>query len=123
MDIQPAPLRGSIALTNNREGTNVLEKLTVATFADRVHETFRIDADGTPVDVELIEVTDLTSRGGPEAGKRERAPFSIVFRGPREPVPPQRIYRLEHAEIGAFELFLVPIGPDAQGMRYEAIFT
>jgi hypothetical protein len=32
---------------------------------------------------------------------------------------PQRIFRLEHAELGAFELFLVPIGPG----EYEAVFT
>jgi hypothetical protein len=30
---------------------------------------------------------------------------------------------MEHAAIGTFELFLVPIGPDREGMRYEAIFT
>jgi uncharacterized protein DUF6916 len=24
---------------------------------------------------------------------------------------------------GAFELFLVPLGPDEAGMRYEAVFT
>jgi hypothetical protein len=36
---------------------------------------------------------------------------------------PQRIYRIEHATLGAFDLFLVPIGPDAQGLRYQAVFT
>jgi hypothetical protein len=30
---------------------------------------------------------------------------------------------MEHPEIGVFELFLVPIGPDEKGLRYEAIFT
>jgi len=102
----------------------VLEKLTIATFAERLGETFRIHPDGTHhLSVELIEVTDLTSRGGAEAAGRARAPFSIVFRGPRETVLPQRIYRMEHERIKALELFLVPIGPDAEGMRYEAIFT
>jgi hypothetical protein len=52
-----------------------------------------------------------------------RAPFSIVFRGPATPILPQRIYRLEHPAIGSFDLFLVPIGPDERGLRYEAIFT
>ncbi|MBO0879454.1 MAG: hypothetical protein J2P17_03600 [Mycobacterium sp.] len=50
-------------------------------------------------------------------------PFSLVFRGPREPVMVQRIYRLDNDKLGSFELFLVPIGPDDHGMRYEAVFT
>ena len=30
---------------------------------------------------------------------------------------------LGHAELGSLGIFLVPVGPDAEGMRYEAIFT
>jgi hypothetical protein len=29
---------------------------------------------------------------------------------------------MEHEEIGALDIFLVPIGPDEEGPRYEAIF-
>jgi hypothetical protein len=29
---------------------------------------------------------------------------------------------MEHEEIGAFDIFLVPIGPDEEGLLYEAIF-
>jgi hypothetical protein len=36
---------------------------------------------------------------------------------------PQRIHPVEHDRLGRFELFLVPVGPDHIGMRYEAIFT
>jgi hypothetical protein len=72
----------------------------------------------------LVETADLSTGGGQGvAGSRRRAPFSTVFRGPATPILPQRIYRLQHPEIGGFELFLVPIGPDERGMRYEAIFT
>jgi hypothetical protein len=49
--------------------------------------------------------------------------FSLLFRGPLEPVFPQCIYRLSHATLGGIELFLVPLGPDGQGMRYEAVFN
>lgn len=70
------------------------------------------------IEWELIEVTDL---GEPGAGGL-RAPFSLVFRGPREPLVPQGIRRLEHAGLGELDLFLVPIGPDEAGMRYEAVF-
>ena len=36
---------------------------------------------------------------------------------------PQAIYRLEHAALGAMDVFLVPIGRVADGIRYEAIFN
>lgn len=36
---------------------------------------------------------------------------------------PQGIHRVEHEQLGSLEIFLVPLGPDQQGMRYEAIFT
>jgi hypothetical protein len=57
-------------------------------------------------------------------GPRQQ-PFSVYFRGPRTPVLPQRIYRIEHHGMGSFDLFLVPIGPDPKGgwMVYEAVFN
>ena len=36
---------------------------------------------------------------------------------------PQRIYQVEHDAMGAYEIFLVPVGKDATGVLYEAIFT
>ena len=36
---------------------------------------------------------------------------------------PQLIYSLEHATLGTLEVFLVPVGPDAVGMRYDAVFS
>ena len=101
----------------------MLETFTLATFSGRLGETFRLRADAAHmIDLELLEATDLGERSAP-IEQRKRTPFSIVFRGPRNVVLPQQIYRVEHDAIGAFELFLVPIGPDQSGMRYEAIFT
>jgi len=106
----------------------MLEGFTLTTFTNYLHETFRLYPDAANAeqyfDLVLIEATDLGTegqRGGSATPRRE--PFSIVFRGPRTPILPQRIYRVAHPEIGDFELFLVPIGPDEQGMRYEAVFT
>ncbi len=103
----------------------MLDQFTSETFAPHRHEIFRVSADSAaPLDVSLIEVTELG--GGPGhmgSGPSGRVPFSLVFRGPTQPVLPQQIYRLAHDGIGEFDLFLVPIGPDAEGMRYEAIFT
>jgi hypothetical protein len=50
-------------------------------------------------------------------------PFSILLRGPAEPVLPQGIFRLEHPRLGAADVFFVPIGRDDRGTAYEAIFS
>jgi hypothetical protein len=89
-------------------------------FARHRHERFRVALENDEVDVELIEATDL----GPAAvvaGRRRT--FSLVFRGPRDPALPQKIHSLNHAALGVLQIFLVPIGPDGVGMRYEAIFN
>ncbi|MDX6508976.1 MAG: hypothetical protein QOG81_728, partial [Gaiellaceae bacterium] len=36
---------------------------------------------------------------------------------------PQQIYRFDHDELGTLEIFIVPIGTDEGGVRYEAVFT
>jgi hypothetical protein len=98
----------------------MLDRLTHEDFAGLVGDRFRLVAGPeAALEVELIEATAL--RAAAEAPRRQ--PFSLVFRAPASVVLPQRIYRVEHARFGALDLFLVPIGPDAQGMRYEAVFN
>lgn len=101
-----------------------LQELTVQTFVGHIGSAFRIAIEPAGVlAVELIDAESLSVRNRPTAGASMRAPFNLLFRGPMSPVLPQRIYRFEHDSIGTFELFIVPIGPDAIGMRYEAIFN
>jgi uncharacterized protein DUF6916 len=88
----------------------MLEKATAETFSPHVQSKFRIE-DGP--EVQLEEVRTL----GTESDD-QRAPFSIVFSGPQEQTLPQQTYKVEHDELGGFELFLVPLGPG----RYEAVF-
>lgn len=98
----------------------MLEGLKIEDFLERVGEEFRVVTDEVAVGLVLVEVTDLARRDG--SGPR-RSPFSLIFRGPLAPVMPQRTYGLEHASLGRLEIFIVPIGPDASGMRYEAVFN
>jgi hypothetical protein len=100
-----------------------LATFSIDMFNGRVGQSFRIHHGPKAASLELVEVTDLTSRAGAAVTHYERAPFSLVFRGPSDLVLQQQIFKLEHEGIGAFELFLVPLGPDAKGTRYEAIFT
>ncbi len=102
----------------------MLESFTVGTFSGHLGSNFRIYPDTLePLEVELISAIELGGGTGDEEPTGRRQPFSIVFRGPKDILLPQRIYRIEHDRIGGFELFLVPIGPDEQGLLYEAIFT
>jgi hypothetical protein len=96
----------------------VLEDFTVETFAPRVGETFRVDTGSATVEMCLTEVTE--SEG---AGPSGRTPFSLVFLDAGGEVLPQHIYPFEHDELGSFEIFIVPIGQDPDGVRYEAVFT
>ncbi len=102
----------------------MLETFTVATFAPHVGETFRISTDGSQSpDLQLVEATDLSTRYPSEQAKERGRPFSIIFRGPRDILLPQRTYRVEHDQIGTFDLFIVPVGQDRDGLRYEAVFN
>ena len=100
----------------------MVENFDASTFSERGGEPFRLHCDdGSTLDLELASVAP--GPAPPSDAGRQRAPFSIVFRGPLEPVLPQRIYGFEHDELGSFELFIVPIGPDEAGMQYEAVFS
>jgi hypothetical protein len=94
-----------------------LAELTLATFEPHVGDAFTVAADG----VQLELVLSAAQSAGEWPGGRE--PFRLVFDGPREPLLPQSIYRLEHARLGALEIFVVPIGQGADATTYEAIFT
>jgi hypothetical protein len=103
----------------------VLDKLTHASFNPYVQDTFLIrPGDGEPLEAKLISVTELPA-GQPNTDQSGgRTPFSIIFRTANsERVLRQAIYTLEHPDMGEFGIFLVPIGPDEHGMRYEAVFT
>ena len=95
-----------------------LEALTAGDFAPLLHERFLLAAGGaSPFDVELIDVSEMAAAGD------SRSQFSLVFRGGPTPPIAQGIHRLEHDRLGRLDLFLVPLGPDGDGQRYEAVFT
>ncbi len=49
--------------------------------------------------------------------------FSLFLRGPAEPRLPQGTVTLTHPVHGDLDLFMTPIGRDAQGCRYEIVFN
>jgi len=68
------------------------------------------------MEVELIKVSELLI-----SPSQER--FSIEFQGPSETRATQGTYTFEHEDMGTFDLFIVPIRQDPNGIIYEAVFN
>jgi len=88
-----------------------------ADFATHLNSKFRIRIDDAQtVESELTELSELMLSPGQEQ-------FSLVFRTSNEFFLGQGLRSFEHEVMGQFELFLVPIGRDAAGTSYEAVFN
>lgn len=66
--------------------------------------------------LELVEANALSFSARHEA-------FALLFRGPATPALTQGLYRVSHAAVGAFDLFVVPVRRDDDGLCYEAVFN
>lgn len=105
----------------------MLDQLTMDDFASHKDSTFRITlAPDAELELNLVlyevqALADLRRQVAGDAVPGSPA-FSLLFHGPQTPILPQRIYPLDHPELGRLEIFVVPLGPDAKGMRYQAIF-
>src|SRR6266850_1765611 len=95
--------------------------LTEKEFSKHVNTKFRanIDADAE-VDLELMEVKGYSGHPGDQQGMER---FSILFKGPAKPLLTQNTYSMSHNAMGTFDLFIVPIKPDGDSSRYEAVFN
>ena len=93
-----------------------LDQLNAKVFSQQLHTKFKVHVDSRgPLELELAEVNE-----------RQTAPrielFSLIFRGPAVPRLMQQTHRLEHGELGTFDIFLTPVGLDDKGTLYEAVF-
>jgi uncharacterized protein DUF6916 len=83
-----------------------------ATYAPLVGTDFRVHVPARrTLRVKLVEARKL--RGPGEA-------FSLLFRGRRADVE-GGIYRIDHPRLGAFELFVSPVGRGVKGLDLEAV--
>ncbi|MGI9067409.1 MAG: DUF6916 family protein [Pyrinomonadaceae bacterium] len=95
--------------------------LTEEEFSKQVNTPFRLNpGPDAPVDLELVEVKGYLKNPGDQDGLER---FSLFFKGPGTPQLPQSTYSLSNEGMGTFHLFLVPIGRDGDGFRYEAVFN
>ncbi len=94
-----------------------LEELHADRFGEQVHTDFQV-LDYLPVQfaLRLVEVTERLNLPHQES-------FALLFRGPAQHFLPQGIHKLNHSRLGEIDLFLVPVGQDAEGFQYEAVFN
>jgi hypothetical protein len=94
-----------------------LGTLSADVFAPHLNESFLLMAPTGETPVVLAEVRRLGT------ALREGGAFALVFVAEGAPHWPQAIYPLSHPHIGRLDMFLVPVGPLASGLGYEAVFT
>ena len=88
----------------------MLDKLKKSSFDPHLQSKFEVHPEGMDkMDVELVEVTES---------------FSVIFRVAKDKEFGQGTYKVKHAKMGEFDLFMVPIvygKPD--GICYQAVFS
>ena len=93
--------------------------LTEAEFSKHVNTKCRVAVE-PPIELELTEVKGYLSKENEQTGMER---FSAFFRGPGDRYLRQKVYSFEHEQMGAFEMFLVPVSQGQDGLRYEAVFN
>jgi hypothetical protein len=91
--------------------------LTHEEFAKNANTKFHVKLDeNTRVELELTEISELKLHPHQEE-------FAVVFRGPLDMYLGQGVGSFTHDQMGQFELFVVPIRQDEQGIYYQAVFN
>jgi hypothetical protein len=72
--------------------------------------------------LQLVEVGDLPSAQSAGTVGSDWC-FSALWSGPSSLPLAQRTYRLHHSQLGAFSVFLVPVGRPARVRYYQAVFN
>ncbi len=93
-----------------------LDQVTHEIFQPSIGQPFTC---GAHCELTLTEVA-LVGISRPETS---RLPFALRFQGAPTLRLPQQIYRLENAQLGAMEIFLVQTGADAAASHFEAVFS
>jgi hypothetical protein len=103
----------------------MLDQLTIETFEPHVGSTFWLHTQNETgrhkIQLRLERAAKVMES---EAARLPRNPFSLYFLGPGSIYLEQKIYHLTHdAFPDGLDIFLVPVGKDANGYQYEAVFA
>ena len=92
------------------------ELLTAATFEPYIGQDFAVENVGVEYAIALESIGTFA------VSAREGGGFALNFRGPSDPMLNQATYSLRSGD-SRWDIFLVPIGVDSGGARYEAVFN
>lgn len=97
-----------------------LINITFEDFAPYLHQTLQIRFNPEVVlDAELIDLVRLD-----KFDELPRDPFSFILQtNQKQDYFPQATVIILHPVKGEIPVFLVPLGPDNIGMKYQAIFN
>lgn len=101
-----------------------LDQIRFADFSAQVNTDFVVAQ--MPVKLKLVEAKLLPTFHPPTriAVDASNEKFSLLFLGAKDPALTQDTYGFEHAGIGRFEMFIVPVASkDANRSYYQAIFN
>lgn len=94
---------------------------TAEEFRPHLNTPFRLQVNAPkPIDLMLVGVESRPSDATEEQGMER---FSVFFKGSLEFLLPQSTYRLIHPQMGEFDVFLVAVGQEPDGYRYEAVYN
>lgn len=90
-------------------------------FSRHLNTSFAVSLDESQrVELKLVEVSGYRKNEEEHQGMER---FSLYFEGPGDRPLPQDTYTLEHEQMGAQAIFLVPVAGGAEGYRYQAVFN
>ena len=82
--------------------------------------------EGPDASAVVLELARVTPAGRGRPAGRDGAPeesFSLYFVGPDTVPIPQGTYLFTHPTVGRQAIFVVPVGREAGGLVYEAVFN
>ncbi len=102
-----------------------LDNLTYASCLEALNTKFNIKLGNSgSVELALVEVKQATSQNeDPGSTRPVSEVLSLMLLGPLQPVLPQNTYEISHERFGEQLLFIVPIGRDTQGVKYEILIN
>ena len=96
--------------------------LTRSVLSGQLRTPFAVEGAAQRCSLQLVTVGDLPSAQAAGTTGSDWC-FSALWSGPTAVPLGQRTYRLHHPQLGAFSIFLVPVGRPSRVRYYEAVFN
>jgi hypothetical protein len=110
-------LPGEAPTASAMPGRVRMQDATAQLFREHLNTEFRVQsADGISAGLVLAELSERDITKNVEQ-------FSLIFHAPAGAALPGGTHTLQHSALGAFDLFMVPVGPGVRRTVYQACFS